>query len=159
MKKVIIVLALIAMVVLPVAAKKSIGAVGLELGQPTGVTFNYDLDDNWDGYATVAFGLGGTSHVDALVGGQYKITEFKIEKAKFDVNVGVQAGAKIFFGDANGVVVAVRGTGAVSYDWTWKEVGDFTAYLRMGLGYGIALSENVAGGIDFAAALGLVYHL
>lgn len=159
MKKAIIILALIAMVVLPVAAKKSIGAVGLELGQPTGVTFNYDLDDNWDGYATVAFGLGGTSYVDIVAGGQYKIAEFKIEKAKFDVNVGVQGGAKVFFGDVNGVAVAVRGTGSVSYDWTWKEVGDFTVYLRMGLGYAIALSENVAGGIDFAGALGLVYHL
>ncbi len=158
MKKVLIVVALVALAIVPVAAK-GVAAVGLELGQPTGITFDYKIDEKWDGYTTVAFGFGSTSYIDAVVGGQYKITDFNIDKAKFDVNVGVQGGALIYLGDASGVAIAIRGTGSVSYDWTWKDVGDFTAYLRLGLGYAIALSENARGGFSWAGALGLVYHL
>ena len=159
MKKALVIIALIAMVVVPVAAKKSVGAIGIEAGQPTGITFNFDLEDTWDGYATVAFGFGNVSYIDAVVGGQYKVTDFKIEKAKFDVNVGLQAGANIFLGDSVGIAIAARGTASVSYDFKIKDVGEFTTYLRAGLGYAIGLSEGVAGGLSWAGALGLVYHL
>ncbi len=164
MKKAIVIIALVAMIIVPVAAKsvlptKNSGfAVGLELGEPTGITFDYKIDSKWDGYITAAFGFGSNSYIDAVLGGQYKVTDFKIDKAKFDVNVGVQAGALIYLGDASGIAIAARGTGSISYDWTWKNVGDFTAYLRAGIGYAIALSESVSGGITFNAALGCVYH-
>lgn len=166
MKKAIVIIALIAMIIVPVAAKSILPsqqkggfAIGLELGQPTGITFDYKIDSKWDGYITAAFGFGNGGYIDAVLGGQYKVTDFKIDKAKFDVNVGLQAGANIGLGDSKGVRIAVRGTGAVSYDWTWKNVGDFTAYLRAGLGYAIALSDSVTGGITWNAALGCVYHL
>ena len=158
MKKVLIVLALVALAIVPVAAK-GVAAVGLELGQPTGITFNYDIDKKWDGYATVAFGFGKASYINALVGGQYKVTDLQIGKADFDVNVGLQAGALFWFGEAKGVSIAARATGAVSYDWTWKNVGDFTAYIRLGIGYGFAISDGAKGGISWSAALGCVYHL
>ncbi len=167
MKKAIVIIALIAMIIVPVAAKSILPsqdkggfAVGFEAGQPSGITFDYKIDSKWDGYITAAFGFGGESgYIDAILGGQYKVTDFKIDKAKFDVNVGLQAGALIYLGDASGVAIAIRGTGSVSYDWTWKNVGDFTAYLRAGIGYAIGLSENVTGGVTFNAALGCVYHL
>ncbi len=166
MKKAIVIIALIAMIIAPVAAasilpsqQKGGFAVGLELGQPTGITFDYKIDSKWDGYITAAFGFGNVSYIDAILGGQYKVTEFKIDKAAFDVNVGLQAGANFVLGESKGVRIAVRGTGSVSYDWTWKNVGDFTAYLRAGVGYAIALSDSVSGGISWNAALGCVYHL
>ena len=166
MKKAIVIIALIAMIIVPVAAKSILPssekggfAVGLELGQPSGITFDYKIDSKWDGYITAAFGFGSNSYIDAVLGGQYKVTDFNIDKAKFDVNVGLQAGALIYLGNANGIALAFRGTGSISYDWSWKNVGDFTAYLRAGVGYAIGLSESVSGGITFNAALGCVYHL
>jgi small basic protein len=167
MKKAIVIIALVAMIIVPVAAKSILPdsnkggfAIGIELGEPTGITFDYKIDSKWDGYITAAFGFGSNSgYIDAVLGGQYKVTDFKIDKAKFDVNVGVQAGALIYLGDASGIAIAARGTGSISYDWTWKNVGKFTAYLRAGVGYAIGLSESVSGGVTFNAALGCVYHL
>ncbi|MBO4394596.1 MAG: hypothetical protein J5800_09665 [Spirochaetales bacterium] len=161
MKKVIIVLALVALAIVPLAAKGA-AAVGVELGQPTGITFRYDMDGKWDGYATVAFRFGSKSAaIAAAIGGEYKVTDFNIDKAKFNVNVGIQSGAYIGIGDNSGhITVPVLGTGSVSYDWTWKNVGDFTAYIRLGLGIAIGLGTDGGGlGFGFAGALGLVYHL
>ena len=165
MKKTIAIIALVAMIIVPVAAKsilptqKSSLAVGIELGQPTGVTVSYDIDSKWDGYITAAFGFGSNNYIDAVLGGQYKAGEFKIDRAKFDVNVGLQAGALIYVGGNSGVSLAVRGTGSISYDWTWKNVGDFTAYLRAGVGPAISFAEGVNVGITWNAALGCVYHI
>lgn len=159
MKKVLIVLALVALAIVPVAAK-GVAAIGLELGQPTGITFDYKIDNKWDGYVTGAFGFGSQSYIDVVIGGQYQAGTFEIGKAEFGVNVGLQGGAIIWLGDANGISIAARATASVSYDWTWKNVGDFTVYLRGALGVGIGLTENHGGvGLSGAGALGLVYHL
>lgn len=161
MKKVIIVLALVALAIVPLAAKGA-AAVGVELGQPTGITFRYDMDGKWDGYATVAFRFGSKSAaIAAAIGGEYKVTDFNIDKAKFNVNVGIQSGAYIGIGDNSGhITVPVLGTGSVAFDWTWKNVGDFTAYIRLGLGVAIGLGTDGGGlGFGFSGALGLVYHL
>ena len=71
MKKVLIVLALVALAIVPVAAK-GVAAIGIELGQPTGITFDYKIDNKWDGYVTGAFGFGSQSYIDVVVGGQYQ---------------------------------------------------------------------------------------
>ena len=157
MKKALIVLALVALAIVPVAAKGF--GIGLEAGTPSGVTFAYDLDDKWEGYATVGFGFVGGNALDFVVGGQYKVTDFNIEKAQFEVKVGLQAGGILWLGDNGGFGISVRGTGAVSYDWTWKNVGDFSAYLRLGAGVGIGFSGDHAGaGFSFSGALGCVYY-
>jgi len=165
MKKTIAIVALVAMIIVPVAAKsvlptsKNSVAVGLELGQPSGLTVAFDINEKWDGYITAAFGFGSSNYIDAVFGGQYKVAEFKIDKAVFDVNVGAQAGINFVLGDNRGFMVAGRGTASVSYDWTWKNVGDFTAYLRGGVGYRVALAENLNSGISWNVALGCVYHI
>ena len=166
MKKTIVIIALVAMIIAPLAAKSILPsqqkggfAIGLELGQPAGITFDYKIDNKWDGYITAAFGYVGSTYIDAVLGGQYKVAEFKVDKAVFDVNVGVQAGANILLGNAKGVMIAARGTASISYDWTWKNVGDFTAYLRGGCGYAFALTDSLTGSISWNAALGCVYHL
>ena len=158
MKKALIVIALIVLALVPVMAKDGF-ALGIELGEPTGVTFGYKVDDKWDGYVTAAVGFGKVSYLDAVCGAQFKVTDFKIGKAQFDVNVGGQAGINLLFGDANALAIAVRGTGSVSYDWTWKNVGDFTAYLRLALGARIKVSgEASLDTFSWAGALGCVYH-
>lgn len=158
MKKALIVIALIVLALVPVMAKDGF-ALGIELGEPTGVTFGYKVDDKWDGYVTAAVGFGKVSYLDAVCGAQFKVTDFKIGKAQFDVNVGGQAGINLLFGDANALAIAVRGTGSVSYDWTWKNVGDFTAYLRLALGARFKVSgEASLDTFSWAGALGCVYH-
>jgi len=158
MKKALIVIALIVLALVPVMAKDGF-ALGIELGEPTGVTFGYKVDDKWDGYVTAAVGFGRVSYLDAVCGAQFKVTDFKIGKAQFDVNVGGQAGINLLFGDANALAIAVRGTGSVSYDWTWKNVGDFTAYLRLALGARFKVSgEASLDTFSWAGALGCVYH-
>lgn len=159
MKKLVIVLALVALVLVPVAAAKNVAAIGLELGLPTGITFDYKLDNKWDGYTTIAFGFGSVSYIDAVIGGQYKFSDFKIDKMQWDLNAGLQVGVNLWLGDNNGLGLAFRGTVSASHDWTWKDVGDFTIYLRGGIGYAVALSGNFTGGISPCLALGLVYHL
>ncbi len=154
MKKVLIVVALVALAIVPVAAKGF--GVGLEAGNPSGVTLAYDIDEKWDGYATIGFAFVGGG-LDAVVGGQYEVANFEIGKAEFDVNVGLQAGVYTNF---KSLGLAVRGTGAIDYDWTWKDVGDFTAYLRAAFGVGIGLTGDYAGaGFSWAGALGCVYYL
>jgi hypothetical protein len=154
MKKVLIVLALVALAIVPVAAKGF--GIGLEAGNPSGVTFAYDIDEKWDGYATVGFAFASGA-LDAVVGGQYEVANFEIGKAEFDVNVGAQAG---IFTNFKSLGIAVRGTGSIDYDWTWKDVGDFTAYLRLGFGVGIGLTGDSAGaGFSWSGALGCVYYL
>ena len=158
MKKALIVIALIVLVLVPVMAKEGF-ALGIELGEPTGVTFGYKVDNKWDGYVTAAVGFGKVSYLDAVCGAQVKVADFKIGKAQFNVNVGGQAGINLLFGDANALAVAVRGTGSVSYDWTWKNVGDFTAYLRLALGARFKVSgEASLDTFSWAEALGCVYH-
>ena len=158
MKKALIVIALIVLALVPVMAKDGF-ALGIELGEPTGVTFGYKVDNKWDGYVTAAVGFGKVSYLDAVCGAQFKVTDFKIGKAQFDVNVGGQAGINLLFGDANALAIAVRGTGSISYDWTWKNVGDFTAYLRLALGARFKVSgEASLDTFSWAGALGCVYH-
>ena len=159
MKKIVIVLALVALAIIPLAAK-GVAAVGLELGQPTGITFRYDMDGKWNGFATVAFRFGsGSSAIAAAVGGEYKVTDINIDKAKFNVNVGLQSGAYIYVGNASGIAIPILAIGSVSYDWSWKNVGDFTAYIRLGIGYAIGIGDGIDGGLAWTAALGCVYHL
>ena len=157
MKRILIVLALVAMVIMPVAARGNF-SVGLEAGQPSGVTFGYQINDKIDGYVTGAFGFGSTSYIDAVAGAQYKVTSFSIKGVDFDVLAGAQIGALFYLGDASGVALTARATGTVAYNWTWEKVGDFTAYLRAGIGARFGLSGEAKTGLSWNAALGCVYH-
>ena len=141
MKKAIVIIALVAMIIVPVAAKSVLPstekggfAVGLELGQPTGITFDYKIDSKWDGYITAAFGFGNVSYIDAVVGGQYKVTDFNIDKAKFDVNVGVQAGVNILL-PAGSLVMCLF--------CTWKAGWGYEAFTaEANIGQGIRYGKS-----------------
>ena len=158
MKKVLIVLALVALVLVPVAAEKAT-YVGGEVGYPMGVTFGFRGEKGTSLYLTAGAGLGNPLYIDVVAGMEFKVAEFKIESETFDVNAGAQAGADIWFGDYNALAIAVRGTIGVSYDW--KKI-DWTTYTRLGLG----ARFKVAGGdeakfnpFSWSFVLGMVYHL
>lgn len=160
MKRILIVLALVAMVIMPIAARGNF-SVGLEAGQPSGVTFGYQINDKIDVYLTGAFGFGSRNFVDEVIGAQYKVTSFSIKGIDFDVLAGAQVGAAQYFKNdtmGGGVALVARATGAVAYNWTWEKVGDFTAYLRAGIGARFGLSGEAKTGLSWNAALGCVYH-
>ena len=157
MKKFFIVLALVMMVVTPVVARGNF-SVGIEAGQPSGIVFGYQINDKIDVYATGSFGYVGGTFIDAALGAQYKVADFAIKGTDFRVSAGLQSGALFYVGDTKGIALSVRATGAVLYDWTWEKVGDFTAYLRAGIGARFGISGDATTGLSWNAALGCVYH-
>ena len=154
MKKFFIILALVALVMLPVVAGNF--AVGVEAGMPAGVTVDYQVSGKIDVYATGAFGYVGGTYIDAVIGGQYKLTTFSIKDANFDVLAGLQGGALFYLGNTNGVSLTARATATLAYNWN-----KFTAYLRGGIGakYGLSGSDAKKFSLGWSAALGCVYHI
>ena len=157
MKKVLIVLALLALVIVPVAAE-NVAAIGGEAGYPaSGVTLNYNIDKKWDGYVTLGVWYG--HGFEAVAGMQFRVGGFNIEKAEFDINLGLQAGAVI---GRDYLKVIAAGTGSISWDFSIEKT-DWTLYLRLGAGAGILVKGGeegkVTAGFDMTGALGLVYHL
>ena len=106
MKKVLLALILVALVLVPVTAateraSKTDLAVGLNLGTNSGVGVQYRMND-FDLIGNLGFDLfNGYLSVDAAA--NYKVAEFNIEKAQFDVTVGggaylgipIESGAKL----------------------------------------------------------------
>ena len=161
MKKVLIVLALVALVLAPVAAKGAT-AVGGEFGEPTGATFRYAMEDKWDGYVTVGGSFWGShGYLNAAAGAEIKVAEFNIDKAKFNVNVGAQVGFDFSFNkDYAYTAIAARGTASVSYDFSFNNKSDWTVYIRLGAGAKFKLSgEAELNLFSLSGVLGLVYHL
>ena len=157
MKKTLIVLALVVLALVPVMAKGAT-AIGGEAGYPaSGFTVNFDVNDNIDGFATVGYWYRGG--LEALAGGQVKIVDFNIEKAKFFVSVGAEAGGLISFKDEVSTKVIVAATGSLNYNFTIDKA-HFRTYLRLGPGVSFTFnSDGVKIGPDFIGALGLVYYL
>lgn len=91
MKKVLLALILVTLVLVPATAategvSKSDFAVGLNLGTNTGVGVQYRMND-FDLIGNIGFDLfNGYLSVDAAA--NYKVAEFNIEEAQFDVTVG-----------------------------------------------------------------------
>ncbi len=158
MKKALIVLALIVLVVVPVMAKKGATAIGGEAGYPaTGVTFRFDMNDKLNGFATAGFWYYGG--IEALVGAEYKVAQFKIGNEDFYVCVGGEAGAMVAFNKDVKAKVIAAAEGSLNWDFTINNNADFTVYLRLGPGVGFTFKEDgVHIGPDFIGALGLVYY-
>ena len=152
MRKFFIILALVALVMLPVMAGSF--AIGLEAGMPAGVTVDYQVSDKTDIYTTAAFGYVGKTYIDTVVGIQRKVANFSIKSATFDVLAGIQAGMLFYVGDYKGADLVARLTGTVAYNWN-----KFTAYLRGGIGGRLELTNEAKIGLSWSAALGCTYHL
>jgi len=102
MKKVLLAVLLLAMVLLPATAaeraSKTDLAVGLNLGTNSGVGVQYRMND-FDVIGNVGFGFLGGNNLSVDAAANYKVTEFYIENAQFDVTVGGGAALSIPFED------------------------------------------------------------
>jgi len=157
MKKVLLALILVALVLVPAAAateraSKTDLAVGLNLGTNNGVGIQYRMND-FDIIANVGFGfLGGNSlSVDAAA--NYKITEFEIEKAQFDVTVGGGAYLGVLFGATDPIYLAAIAPVGVVYSMNNDEFPlDF--YLRVAPG--VKILPKI--GFHFGGYLGALWR-
>ena len=157
MKKALIVLALVVLALVPVMAKGAT-AIGGEAGYPaSGFALNFDFSDNVDGFATVGFWYDGG--LEALIGGQVKVLDFSIDKAKFFLSVGGEAG--VLFGFTRDAGIKVVAAGTVSLNYNFKvDNARFRTYLRLGPGVSVKFNnEGTKFAPDFIGALGLVYYL
>ena len=161
MKKVLIVLALVALVLVPVAAKKAT-YVGGEIGYPMGATFGFKGEKGTSLYVTAGldvFSLGKQIYGDVVGGMEFKVGEFKIDSEVFNMNAGLQAGLDYWAGDYKAMAIAARITFGISYDW--KKI-DWTTYFRAGLGVRFKISGSDDATVSLFSdsfVLGMVYHL
>ena len=158
MKKVLIVLALVALVLIPVAAKGA-ATIGGEVGYPMGITFGFKGEKGTNLYITAGFAPGAQAYIDAVAGMEFKVGEFNIDKAKFNVNAGAQAGIDFWLGDYNAMAIAARGTIGISHDF---EKIDWTIYFRAGVGVRFKIAGNEDAKVNLFSesfVIGMVYHL
>ncbi|MBP5552263.1 MAG: hypothetical protein J6X41_02675 [Spirochaetales bacterium] len=161
MKKVLIVLALVALVLVPVAAEKAT-YVGGEVGYPMGVTFGFRGEKDWNLYLTAGldvFSLGKQLYGDVVGGMELKVGSFEIGSEEFNMNAGAQVGLDFWAGDYKAMAISVRGTFGISYDW--KDI-DWTTYFRAGLGVRFKISGSDDAKVNLFSdsfVLGMVYHL
>ncbi|MGE4468233.1 hypothetical protein [Sphaerochaeta sp.] len=116
MKKVLLAVLLLAMVLLPATAAEGVSktdlAVGLNLGTNTGVGVQYRMND-FDVIGNVGFGFLNGSHLSVDAAANYKVAEFNIEKAQFDVTVGGGAAISIPFDESKMGLAAIVPVGLV----------------------------------------------
>lgn len=157
MKKTFLALILIALILVPVMAateraSKTDLAVGLNLGTNNGVGVQYRMD-KFDIIGNVGFGFLGGSSLSVDAAANYKVTEFNIEKAQFDVTVGGGAYLGILFGAADPIYLAAIAPVGVVYSMNNDEFPlDF--YLRVAPGIKILPSI----GFHFGGYLGALWR-
>lgn len=157
MKKALIVLALVVLALVPVMAKGAT-AIGGEAGYPaSGLSVNFDFNNDIDGFATVGFWYDGG--LEAIIGGQVKVLDFSVEKAKFFLSVGGEAGVLLGFRRDTGTKIIAAGTVSLNYNFK-VDNSRFRTYLRLGPGVSVKFNhEGTKFAPDFIGALGLVYYL
>ena len=158
MRKKIIVILLVVLVLSPLMAANSFSfddilsseknwGIGLNLGTPTGVMAELSNKD-YDFYLNLGFdyyyGFSGAVGID------YKITEFNIEKAKFDVGIGGELPIAV---SSNFFLLKGLFTGSVSYQF---EDIPLKTYIRLGLGAKFDTSTGF--GFGSGGGIGAIYH-
>nr|WP_319472584.1 hypothetical protein [uncultured Sphaerochaeta sp.] len=142
MKKVLLAVLLLAMVLLPATAaeraSKTDLAVGLNLGTNTGVGVQYRMND-FDVIGNVGLGFIGGSSLSVDAAANYKVAEFNIEKAKFDVTVGGGAAIRVPFDKSKMGLAAIVPVGIV-YSMNNK---DFPLDFYLRIAPGIAILPDV----------------
>ena len=128
MKKILVVL-IVALVVLTSASAFKFKSVGVEAGRGFYIAADMDIvDEKLDAYAR--FGIENfvtAACFNLSLGGQFKVSELKIEATVFDVKPGVQVDFDIADGS---LLFSLLGTCQFIFDNR-----DFSAFLRPGLGF------------------------
>mgnify|MGYP004445184507 FL=1 len=161
MKKAIIIVALVAMVLIPVAAKGvEVKGIGVEVGNFSGISVQFAVDQKWTGIASgnmmisdSAFSFGGS------IGATYNYGTVKLGKGlnvtKFPHNAGLICG--VYF-TKGAIAIVPQALAEVAYDFSIDKL-DFEAFLRVSGGASVAITDS---GVNFGfpvfgAALGLLY--
>ena len=87
MRKVVLTLAIITLILVPVAATNSF-ALGLNLGTNTGLGVQYQMND-FDVVGNVGYGFLNNGYISVDAAASYKVADFSINKAHFDVTAGI----------------------------------------------------------------------
>lgn len=156
-KRLLTVVVLVVLAMAPTFAKSSDMSVGVGLGTMNGVSFKYNLDRKNTLGGTVGINVLNLESLSVEVFYLYQATEFKIEKAVFDVNAGVGGALGIPL-KGNALTVAPLVMGEVSY--SFKGDLPIDLLLRLGVGPELEISNgNVALDIDVRGSLQALWRL
>lgn len=141
-KRLLALFAVVALAVLPTFAALSVPAlktttkptwsVGVALGTTSGVTAKYRMNKDLTFAGTIGFAaLNGSLTGEGY--GMYKVTDFNIDKAKFDVNVGAGAAVDVEFGNAAPFSVSALGVAELSYSFNDQAPWDVALRVAPGI--------------------------
>ncbi|HHT79768.1 MAG TPA: hypothetical protein GXZ69_00825 [Spirochaetales bacterium] len=155
----LIVLALLALVLAPVAsaplkassAAYSKYALGLNLGTNTGLGFQIRANRDFDIIGNLGLENFDSSHLSFDVAANYKIAEFNIDRAEFDVTMGLGANVAIPLSSEQGFDFSVLVPFGVVYHFTEVPID---VYFRLAPGLQIVKGNDVGLGFGFSAFLG-----
>ncbi len=155
----LIVFALLVMMVAPVAsaplrtssAAYSKFALGLNLGTNTGLGFQVRANRDFDVIGNLGFNDFGNSHLSFDVAANYKIGEFNIDRADFDVTMGLGVNVGIPLQDSYGFDFTVLVPFGVVYHFTEVPID---VYFRLAPGLQIVKDNEVGVGLGFSGFLG-----
>ncbi len=132
MKKVVFAILAVMLVLVPVSAQSNF-ALGLNLGTNMGVGFQFQMKD-FDLVGNVGYSLVDAKHLSVDAAASYKVADFAISKAQFDVTAGIGGYVNIPFSDQASLGAAVLVPVGVKYSLANKNVPlDFILRLSPGL--------------------------
>ena len=157
----ILVLFLVALVLAPAAsatlttssAANSKYAVGLNVGTNTGIGFQYRMNREFDIIGNLGLQNFGLKYLSFDFAANYKVAEFSIEKADFDVTVGVGPNVGIPIDGTSKVTLAVLAPVGIVYSID-KDTIPLDLYLRVAPGLSI-LPEI---GFGFSGYIGALWR-
>lgn len=159
----LIVFTLLALILVPVAsaplrtssASYSKFALGLNLGTNTGLGFQFRANRDFDVIGNVGLNNFGDSHISFDMAANYKIGEFNIDRAYFDVTMGLGAYVGIPVKDGYKVNFAILVPFGVVYHFTEVPID---MYVRIAPGLSIIDAGEVKLGVGFSGFIGALWR-
>ncbi|HKL56851.1 MAG TPA: hypothetical protein VJ854_00505 [Sphaerochaeta sp.] len=158
-----IVLVLLVLILVPVTAAPFNGrsasyskfALGINLGTNTGLGFQYRANRDFDVIGNLGFSNFGNSHLSFDVAANYKIGQFNIDRADFDVTLGGGVNVGIPLKDGQGFDFTVLFPFGIVYHFTEAPID---VYIRLAPGFQIVKGDEVGFGFGFSGFLGALWR-
>ena len=159
----LVVFTLLVLILVPVASAPFGGssaayskfALGLNLGTNTGLGFQYRANRDFDVIGNLGFNDFGNSHLSFDVAANYKIGQFNIDRAEFDVTMGGGVNVGIPLKAESGFDFAVLVPFGVVYHFTEAPID---VYFRLAPGFQIVKGDEVGFGFGFSGFLGALWR-
>ncbi len=130
-------------------------ALGLNLGTNTGLGFQYRANRDFDVIGNLGLNNLGVSHLSFDMAANYKINEFYIDRADFDVTMGIGANVGIPLDDGHGVNFSVLVPFGIVYHFTEVPID---MYIRIAPGVRILHEGNVDINVGFSGFIGALWR-